>query len=53
MTTLEANPIAFFFSPLSPLLGVGTPTVLFGAGVSMHRKVRLCGQDGQVANVPN
>ena len=52
MTTLEAKPIAFFFSPLSPLLGVGTPTVLFGVGVSMSLKVRLCGQGGQVANVP-
>jgi hypothetical protein len=52
MTTLEAKPIAFFFSPLSPLLGVGTPTVLLGVGVSMLLKVRLRGQEGQVANVP-
>jgi hypothetical protein len=52
MTTLEAKPIAFFFSPLSPLLGVGIPTVLFGVGVSIGLKVRLAGQAGQVANVP-
>ena len=31
MTTLETNPIAFFFSPLSPLLGTGAERA--GAGL--------------------
>jgi hypothetical protein len=43
MTTLETKPIAFFFSPFSPLLGTTSGLSPVVETLSMLTKVRLCG----------